>query len=45
MTPPSDPHKRLRDDVSMLGEMLGDTLRTREGAEVFETVERVRQIA
>ena len=25
MTKPADPHKPLRDDVSMLGEMLGDT--------------------
>ncbi len=44
MTPP-DPHRRLRDDVSMLGEMLGDTLRQREGDALFETVERVRRIA
>jgi len=40
-----DPHKPLRDDVSMLGGMLGDTLRTREGPGLFETVERVRLIA
>ena len=37
MTP--DPHRPLRDDVSMLGEMLGDTLREREGNALFETVE------
>ena len=42
---PSDPHEPLRRDVSMLGEMLGDTLRAREGAELFETVERIRRIA
>ena len=29
----------------MLGEMLGDTLRQREGTALFETVERVRRIA
>ena len=45
MTAPPDPHKPLRDDVSMLGEMLGDALRGREGPELFETVERIRQIA
>ena len=42
---PADPHQPLRDDVSMLGELLGDTLRLREGVAVFETVERVRQMA
>jgi phosphoenolpyruvate carboxylase len=40
-----DPHKPLRDDVSMLGEMLGETLRDREGTALYETVERVRRIA
>src|SRR6185503_11342064 len=40
-----DPHKCLRDDVSLLGEMLGTTLRTREGHAVFETVEQVRRAA
>ena len=44
MTPP-DPHKPLRDDVSMLGEMLGETLRAREGPALYEMVERVRRIA
>ena len=29
----------------MLGEMLGDTLRVREGDALFETVERVRRLA
>ena len=43
MTP--DPHRPLRDDVSMLGEMLGDTLREREGTALYETVEGVRRIA
>jgi len=40
-----DPQKRLRDDVSLLGEMLGATLRAREGHAVFETVEQVRRAA
>ena len=37
-----DPHKPLRDDVRLLGELLGDTLRTHEGGALFDTVERVR---
>jgi phosphoenolpyruvate carboxylase len=40
-----DPHRRLRDDVSMLGEILGETLRAREGTALYETVERVRRLA
>jgi phosphoenolpyruvate carboxylase len=40
-----DPHKPLRDDVRLLGELLGDTLRGLEGDELFETVERVRALA
>jgi phosphoenolpyruvate carboxylase len=41
----ADPHKPLRDDVRLLGELLGDTLRLRGGAALFETVERVRGLA
>ena len=41
----SDPHQRLRDDVSMLGGMLGETIRAREGDALFETVERIRRLA
>src|SRR4051812_1805619 len=41
----SDPHKPLRDDVRLLGEVLGETLRAQEGAVLFETVERVRALA
>jgi phosphoenolpyruvate carboxylase len=41
----ADPHRPLRDDVSMLGDMLGETLRAREGQALFDTVERVRRIA
>ena len=36
----ADPHKPLRGDVSLLGDMLGQTLRAREGHDVFEIVER-----
>ncbi|HWB73760.1 MAG TPA: phosphoenolpyruvate carboxylase [Nannocystaceae bacterium] len=40
-----DPHAALRDDVRMLGRMLGDQLRTLAGAEVFDAVERIRELA
>src|SRR4029434_2057061 len=38
----TDPHKPLRQDVRLLGELLGDTLRTHEGAQLLEPVDRVR---
>jgi phosphoenolpyruvate carboxylase len=41
----SDPHKPLRDDVRLLGELLGDTLRAHGGEELFATVERVRALS
>jgi phosphoenolpyruvate carboxylase len=41
----SDPHKPLRDDVRLLGELLGGTLRAHEGVAHFERVERVRALA
>ena len=34
---------RLRDDIRLLGRILGDTLRDQEGADVFDLVERIRQ--
>lgn len=40
-----DPHKPLREDVRLLGDLLGQTLRTLEGDALFETVERVRTLA
>jgi phosphoenolpyruvate carboxylase len=40
-----DPHKPLRDDVRLLGELLGETLRRDEGMTHFERVERVRALA
>jgi phosphoenolpyruvate carboxylase len=41
----SDPHERLRDDVRLLGGMLGETLRLREGPALYEIVERVRALS
>ena len=44
-SPPADPHAALRDDVRLLGRLLGDTLRAREGDDLFALIERVRAIA
>jgi len=33
----------LRDDIRLLGRMLGDTVREQRGAAAFDTVERIRQ--
>jgi phosphoenolpyruvate carboxylase len=33
----------LRDDIRLLGRILGDTVREQRGAAVFDTVERIRQ--
>src|SRR5439155_750063 len=51
----ADPHKPLRDDVRLLGELLGDTLRARDpstrsarsghAGDLFDMVERVRVLA
>jgi phosphoenolpyruvate carboxylase len=41
----TDPHKPLRDDVRLLGELLGETLRRHEGQHRFDAVERIRALA
>jgi phosphoenolpyruvate carboxylase len=41
----TDPHKPLRDDVRLLGELLGETLKAQAREGLFETVERVRALA
>src|ERR1700754_4879347 len=34
---------RLREEIRLLGRILGDTVRDQEGADVFDLVERIRQ--
>ena len=43
--PARDPHRALRDDVKLLGRLLGDTIRALDGDETYEAVERVRQLS
>jgi phosphoenolpyruvate carboxylase len=40
-----DPHESLRDDVHLLGDILGQTLKERAGEDLLQTVERVRALA
>jgi phosphoenolpyruvate carboxylase len=39
----ADKDRPLRDDIRLLGRILGDTVREQEGEEVFELVEQVRR--
>ncbi len=41
--PASEEDARLRNDIRLLGRILGDTVRDQEGADVFDLVERIRQ--
>ena len=43
--PDADPHRALREDVRLLGDLLGEVLRAREGADIFGIVEDVRAMA
>ncbi len=43
--PATDKDLPLRDDIRLLGRLLGDAVRAHEGAPVFELVEAVRQAA
>ena len=42
---PDAPDQPLRDDVHLLGDLLGRTLRAQKGDELFAMVERVRALA
>jgi phosphoenolpyruvate carboxylase len=42
-TDTADKDRPLRDDIRLLGRILGDTVREQAGAPVFETVEGIRQ--
>jgi phosphoenolpyruvate carboxylase len=39
-----DPHQALRDDIRLLGDLLGRTLVEQEGPSLFRTVEQIRQL-
>ena len=39
----SDKDRPLREDIRLLGRILGDTVREQEGEEVFELVEQIRK--
>ena len=41
--PSEDKDLPLRDDIRLLGRILGDTVRTQEGDAVFDLIEQVRQ--
>ena len=41
----SSKDKPLRDDIRLLGRLIGDTVRDQEGTETFAVVEQVRQLA
>src|ERR1700674_515709 len=42
---PLDKDLPLKEDIRMLGRLLGDTLREQEGDDAFELIERIRQTA
>src|SRR5690242_19798450 len=40
-----DNERPLREDIRLLGRILGDTVREQEGAAAFELVERIRKLS
>lgn len=44
-TPDTSKDQPLRDDIRLLGRLLGETLQAEEGTAIYETVERIRQLA
>src|SRR6185436_16829402 len=40
-----DKDQPLKDDIRLLGRILGDTLREQEGEDTFQLIERIRQTA
>ncbi len=44
-SPPADDDAPLREDIRLLGRVLGDTLRAQEGDAAFEMIERIRSLA
>ena len=39
----TDKESPLREDIRLLGRILGDTLREQEGEAIFDLIERIRQ--
>ena len=39
------PHDAQREDIRLLGRILGDTIREHEGRDTYELIEKVRQLA
>ena len=44
-SPTTDKDAPLRDDIRLLGRLLGDTIKAQEGGVVFDTIESIRQLA
>jgi phosphoenolpyruvate carboxylase len=42
---PNGPHDAQREDIRLLGRILGDTIREHEGRDTYELIEKVRQLA
>ena len=42
---PDSPHQPLSDDIHLLGDLLGETLRSQESDQLFDVVEQVRRLS